>query len=76
MSTPDKFWDSKVEEYAKTPISDEKNHQKKLNETQFYLVRGEGNVKISRNSPHAREQTTHCCGLVLRTCALHGQRYY
>ena len=42
----------------------------------FHLVRDERDVKIFRNSTHAREQTTHCCGLVLRACALHGQRYY
>ena len=34
MSASDKFWDSKAEGYAKSPISDEKNYQKKLNETQ------------------------------------------
>ena len=34
MSTSDKFWDSKAEGYAKSPISDEETYQKKLTETQ------------------------------------------
>lgn len=34
MSTSDKFWDSKAEGYAKSPISDEETYQKKLSETQ------------------------------------------
>jgi len=42
----------------------------------FHLVRDEGDVKIFRNSTHACEQTTHCCGLVLRICVLYGQGYY
>ncbi len=34
MSTSDKFWDSKAEGYAKSPVSDEETYQKKLSETQ------------------------------------------
>lgn len=34
MSKSDKFWDSKAEGYAKSPISDEESYQRKLSETQ------------------------------------------
>ena len=34
MSTSDKFWDSKAEGYANSPISDEASYQRKLSETQ------------------------------------------
>jgi 2-polyprenyl-3-methyl-5-hydroxy-6-metoxy-1,4-benzoquinol methylase len=38
MSTSDKFWDSKAEGYAKSPISDEESYQKKLAETQAFFT--------------------------------------
>jgi len=38
MRESDKFWDSKAEGYAKSPISDEESYQRKLSETQQYFA--------------------------------------
>ena len=38
MSESDKFWDSKAEGYASSPISDEASYQRKLSETQKYFA--------------------------------------
>jgi ubiquinone/menaquinone biosynthesis C-methylase UbiE len=38
MSKSDKFWDKVAKKYAKSPISDEVNYQKKLSETQSFLT--------------------------------------
>ena len=38
MSESDKFWDSKAEGYAKSPVSDEGSYQRKLSETQKYFA--------------------------------------
>ncbi len=37
MSEPAKFWDKTAQRYAKSPVSDEANYQKKLVETQSFL---------------------------------------
>ncbi|EAR62580.1 class I SAM-dependent methyltransferase [Neptuniibacter caesariensis] len=37
MSQSDKFWDSKAEGYAKSPVSDQATYERKLKETQQYL---------------------------------------
>ena len=38
MSTSDKFWDSKAEGYARSPIADEASYQRKLSETQEFFT--------------------------------------
>lgn len=37
MSQPSKFWDKVADRYAKSPVSDEKSYQKKLQVTREYL---------------------------------------
>lgn len=38
MDRSDKFWDRKAEGYARSPISDEANYQKKLSDTQKFFT--------------------------------------